>query len=72
MVYKVSKDGGYTWSYEKIMGNKSTSHDYSKALNKGDVSLDSKPMMEIQYAWLFQAAVLLMRLLRLLQEWLGL
>ena len=36
VVYKVSKDGGYTWSDEKIMGNKSTSHDYSKALNKGD------------------------------------
>ena len=36
VVYKVSKDGGYTWSDEKIMGDKSTSHDYDKALNKGD------------------------------------
>ena len=36
VVYRVSKDGGYTWSDEKIMGNKSTSHDYDKALNKGD------------------------------------
>ena len=36
IVYKVSKDGGYTWSEEKIMGDKSTSHDYDKALNKGD------------------------------------
>ena len=36
VVYKVSKDGGYNWSEEKIMGNKSTSHDYNKALNKGD------------------------------------
>ena len=36
VVYKVSKDGGYTWSDEKIMGNKSTSYAYDKALNKGD------------------------------------
>ena len=36
VVYKVSKDGGYTWSDEKIMGDKSTDSDYSKALNKGD------------------------------------
>ena len=36
VVYKVSKDGGYTWSEEKIMGDRSTSHEYDKALNKGD------------------------------------
>ena len=36
IVYKVSKDGGKNWSEAKIMGNKSTSGDYSKALNKGD------------------------------------
>ena len=36
VVYKVSSDGGKTWSAEKIMGGVSTSHDYSKAENKGD------------------------------------
>ena len=36
VVYKVSKDGGYTWSEEKIMGDRSTSYEYDKALNKGD------------------------------------
>ena len=36
VVYKVSKDGGNNWSAEKILGNKSTSSDRSKALSKGD------------------------------------
>ena len=36
VVYRVSKDGGKTWSPEKVMGNRSTSYDYSKAENKGD------------------------------------
>ena len=36
VVYKVSSDGGKTWSAEKIMGNRSTDHNYSKAENKGD------------------------------------
>ena len=36
VVYKVSKDGGYNWSGEKIMGNMSTSSDRGKALSKGD------------------------------------
>ena len=36
IVYKVSKDGGYNWSGEKIMGDKSTSFAYTEAKNKGD------------------------------------
>ena len=36
IVYKVSKDGGYNWSSEKIMGDKSTSFAYTEAKNKGD------------------------------------
>ena len=36
IVYKISKDGGKSWSEVKILGNKSTDTDYSKALNKGD------------------------------------
>ena len=36
IVYKVSKDGGKNWSAEKILGNRSTDADYSKAQNKGD------------------------------------
>ena len=36
IVYKVSKDGGYNWSAEKIMGDKSTSFAYKEAKNKGD------------------------------------
>ena len=36
LVYKVSKDGGKSWSDEKIMGNRSTDYDFNKALNKGD------------------------------------
>ena len=36
VVYKISRDGGKNWSDEKIMGNRSTDHNYSKALNKGD------------------------------------
>ena len=36
IVYKVSKDGGYNWSGEKIMGDKSTSFAYREAKNKGD------------------------------------
>ena len=36
VVYKVSKDGGKNWSADKILGNKSTSSDRSKALSKGD------------------------------------
>lgn len=36
VVYKVSRDGGYNWSGEKIMGDKSTSFSYREAKNKGD------------------------------------
>ena len=36
VVYRVSKDGGKSWSEAKIMGNKSTSSKRSEALSKGD------------------------------------
>lgn len=39
IVYKVSKDGGQTWSAEKIIGPKSTSTAVSDIKNKGDVSV---------------------------------
>lgn len=36
IVYKVSKDGGATWSEEKIIPPKTTANDFTKANNKGD------------------------------------
>ena len=39
IVYKVSKDGGKTWSAEKIIEPKSTSTDVRDTKNKGDVSV---------------------------------
>ena len=36
VVYRVSKDGGKSWSEAKIMGNRSTSSKRSEALSKGD------------------------------------
>ena len=36
VVYKISKNGGESWSEVKIMGNKSTSSKRSEALSKGD------------------------------------
>ena len=39
IVYKISKDGGKTWSAEKIIEPKSTSEDVKKTDNKGDVSV---------------------------------
>ena len=39
IVYKISKDGGKTWSAEKIIGPKSTSTAVSDIKNKGDVSV---------------------------------
>ena len=39
IVYKISKDGGKTWSAEKIIEPKSTSEDVKRIDNKGDVSV---------------------------------
>ena len=39
IVYKISKDGGKTWSAEKIIEPKSTSTDVRDTKNKGDVSV---------------------------------
>lgn len=43
IVYKVSKDGGATWSEEKIIPPKTTSNDFTEANNKGDAIIFRHP-----------------------------